>query len=76
MDQISPPNLPQNFSTADLGPISRPDTVTRLFMRVVALAERLNRRYSRVGNPPVYDITTLVEHAISALARRRFTGVY
>ncbi len=25
---------------------------------------------------PVYDITTLVEHAISAVARRRFTGVY
>jgi hypothetical protein len=25
---------------------------------------------------PVYDITTLVNHALSALVRRRFTGVY
>jgi len=25
---------------------------------------------------PVYDITTLVEHAISAVVRRRFAGVY
>jgi len=25
---------------------------------------------------PVYDITTLVEHAVSAVARRRFVGVY
>jgi hypothetical protein len=25
---------------------------------------------------PVYDITTLVEHAISAIVRRRFSGIY
>jgi hypothetical protein len=25
---------------------------------------------------PVYDITTLVNHTLDALVRRRFTGVY
>jgi hypothetical protein len=25
---------------------------------------------------PVYDITTLVNHTLGALVRRRFTGVY
>jgi beta-hydroxylase len=29
--------------------------MTRVFMNVVAFAERLNVRFSRVGNPPIYD---------------------
>ena len=57
MDQTLPPTQSQTNANA-LGPISRPDVVTRLFMRVVALAERMNRRFSRVGNPPVYDVAT------------------
>ena len=45
----------QNFGTDNITPLSRPSVVARGFMRVVAWAERLNIRYSRVGNPPVYD---------------------
>lgn len=35
--------------------MARPSLITRIFMAVVALAERLNVRLSRVGNPPIYD---------------------
>ncbi len=36
----------------------RPSLLTRLFMAVVAWVERLNVKYSKVGNPPVYDNAT------------------
>jgi ornithine lipid ester-linked acyl 2-hydroxylase len=45
----------QSFGTAGIEPLARPSLVTRLFMRVVALAERLNLKYSKVGNPAIYD---------------------
>jgi beta-hydroxylase len=45
----------QQFGTAGIKPMERPSLVTRAFMRVVATAERLNLKYSRVGNPPIYD---------------------
>lgn len=45
----------QNFGTPGIRPMTRPSLVTRTFMRVVAIAERLNLRCSKVGNPPVYD---------------------
>ena len=48
------PDPSQNFGTAGIKPMTRPSLVTRAFMRVVAAAERLNLRYSKVGNPPVY----------------------
>lgn len=48
----------QAQATAGLGPMTRPSLVTRAFMRVVAGAERLNVRCSKVGNPPVYDPAT------------------
>lgn len=48
----------QNFGTDNIGPLDRPARLARLFMRVVAWAERLNVRYSRVGNPPVHDNAT------------------
>jgi ornithine lipid ester-linked acyl 2-hydroxylase len=52
----SPRSVPQqNFATAGIAPLSRPSAVTRLFMAVVAWAERLNLRHARLGNPPVYD---------------------
>ena len=35
--------------------MGRPSLITRVFMRVVAFAERLNVALSRVGNPPIYD---------------------
>ncbi len=49
---------PHNTQAAGLPPLSRPGLVTRFFMRVVAFAERLNRRFSKVGNPPVYANAT------------------
>ena len=45
----------QNFGTAGIKPLSRPSLTTRAFMGVVALIERLNLKYSKVGNPPIYD---------------------
>lgn len=45
----------QTFGTEGITPMGRPSAVTRFLMGVVAWAERLNLRYSKVGNPPVYD---------------------
>jgi beta-hydroxylase len=45
----------QKFGTAGIKPLERPSLVTRAFMRVVAFVERLNLKYSKVGNPPIYD---------------------
>jgi len=54
-DQLLPQ---QNFGTTGVAPMDRPSWTTRLFMGIVAAAERLNLRYSKVGNPPVYDNAT------------------
>jgi beta-hydroxylase len=48
-------NPTQNFGTAGIKPMERPSLVTRAFMRVVSFVERLNLKYSKVGNPPIYD---------------------
>ncbi|MDR6292277.1 MULTISPECIES: aspartyl/asparaginyl beta-hydroxylase domain-containing protein [Inquilinus] len=49
----------QTIVTEGIDPtLDRPSAVTRFFMRIVAGAERLNLRYSKVGNPPVYDNAT------------------
>jgi aspartyl/asparaginyl beta-hydroxylase (cupin superfamily) len=49
----------QTFTTEGLGPsLVRPSLVTRFFMGIVAWAERLNLRQSKVGNPPIYDNAT------------------
>jgi aspartyl/asparaginyl beta-hydroxylase (cupin superfamily) len=48
-------NPTQNFGTAGIRPLQRPSVVTRAFMRVVAFVERLNLKYSKVDNPPIYD---------------------
>ena len=45
----------QNFGTPGIKPLERPSLVTRAFMAVVAFVERLNLKYSKVGNPPIYD---------------------
>ncbi len=45
----------QSFGTPGIRPLARPRASTRFFMRIVAGAERLNLRYSKVGNPTVYD---------------------
>ena len=48
-------NPSQTFGTQGLQPMARPSLVTRVFMHVVAFAERLNLACSKVGNPAVYD---------------------
>ena len=49
----------QRFATEGLEPaMVRPGRAARFFMAVVAFAERLNLKYSKVGNPPVYDNAT------------------
>ncbi len=46
----------QSLATPGLEPtMVRASLLTRVFMGVVALAERLNLACSKVGNPPVYD---------------------
>jgi aspartyl/asparaginyl beta-hydroxylase (cupin superfamily) len=45
----------QRFGTEGIAPMRRPSLLTRMFMRVVAFAERLNVAFSKVGNPPIYD---------------------
>jgi len=48
-------NAIQNFRTAGIKPLTRPSLIIRVFMGVVAWVERLNLKYSKVGNPPIYD---------------------
>ncbi len=48
----------QTFGTEGMAAMERPSPVTRMFMSVVALAERLNLRHSAVGNPPVFSNAT------------------
>ena len=45
----------QKLATAGIAPLERPSLLTRFFMGIVARAERLNLKYARLGNPPVYD---------------------
>ncbi len=47
--------LSQTFGTDGIKPMGRPSLVTRIFMGVVAWVERLNLKYSKVGNPAIYD---------------------
>ncbi len=50
-----PPGGEQVFTTKGIKPLGRPGWHVRLFMAIVEAAERLNRRYSKVGNPSVYE---------------------
>ncbi|WP_119388290.1 aspartyl/asparaginyl beta-hydroxylase domain-containing protein [Taklimakanibacter lacteus] len=45
----------QKLATAGIAPLERPSAITRFFMGIVARAEKLNLKYARLGNPPVYD---------------------
>ena len=45
----------QKFGTVGIRPMGRPTLVTRIFMRIVSVAERLNLAFSKVGSPPSYD---------------------
>ncbi len=54
-DTTQSPELTQTFGTQGIEPMRRPGVVTRAMMRLVAWAERLNVKCSRVGNPCFYD---------------------
>lgn len=56
--QVEPLSGKQSFGTAGIEPMSRPSWITRILMGIVSWAERLNLKYSKVGNPPVYDNST------------------
>lgn len=56
--QADPFRPQQTFGTTGMAPMARPSWTTRLFMGIVATAERMNLRCSKVGNPPVYDNAT------------------
>ena len=45
----------QTWQTEGLAPMERPGVVVRMFMAIVAFAERLNRACATHGNPCVYD---------------------
>src|SRR4051812_39354847 len=45
----------QKLATDGIAPMDRPSVLTRFFMGIVARAEKLNLKYARLGNPPVYD---------------------
>jgi beta-hydroxylase len=45
----------QSWKTDGIATMERPGAVTRLFMAIVALAERLNLKLAKLGNPCVYD---------------------
>lgn len=47
-------DIAQTFGTAGIKPMERPNALTRFMMRVVEAAERLNVKFSKVGNPCVY----------------------
>ncbi|MVA80886.1 aspartyl/asparaginyl beta-hydroxylase domain-containing protein [Agrobacterium vitis] len=48
----------QTFGTNGIAPMDRPSRITRFFMGIVAWAEKLNYKYAKLGNPPVYDNAT------------------
>lgn len=58
MNAMEKTEVQQSFGTAGLAPMDRPSRITRMLMGIVAWAERLNLKYSKVGNPPVYDSAT------------------
>src|ERR1700730_15766226 len=45
----------QRRATEGIVPMDRPGVLARFFMAVVQLAEQLNLRYAKFGNPCVYD---------------------
>ena len=46
--------LQQDWATKGIAPMERPGRIARLFMGVVAFAERLNRKHAKLGNPCVF----------------------
>ena len=48
-------NPTQVFHTEGVETLEAPRPITRILLRIIAWVERLNRRFSKVGNPCVYD---------------------
>lgn len=62
----------QRWQTDGIAPLERPGALNRLFMGIVAFAERQNLRRSKVGNRCVYDSATFpwaagIEHEWRAI---------
>ena len=51
-------DIDQKFGTRGVRPMGRPSALVRAFMAIVAFVERLNLKYSKVGNPAIYDNAT------------------
>ncbi len=47
--------------------LERSSLITRTLMRMAAFIERLNVRFSRVGNPPIYDKAVSLSAGAKAL---------
>src|SRR6185369_13698542 len=54
-DMNRAPAPAQAWKTDGIAAMERPGAGARLFMAIVALVERLNLRYARLGNPCFYD---------------------
>src|SRR5688500_6062687 len=55
-DRASATAAVQSWKTDGIAPMERPGVVVRVFMAIVAAAERMNRACARLGNPCVYDV--------------------
>ncbi len=55
-ESVRPTEVPvQAWETEGIAPMQRPGAVARVFMAIVAFAERLNLKCAKLGNPCVYD---------------------
>ncbi len=55
LEAVKPQRNKQVFGTQGIKPLSRPKLWVRLLMGFIAWVERLNLKFSKVGNPCVYD---------------------
>lgn len=53
--RVDPAAVEQRWATEGIAPMERPGAVGRLFISIVAFAERLNLKYARLGSPCIYD---------------------
>ena len=49
---------PPRWETEGIQPIQYPNLMARIFMRIVAWAERLNSKYSKLGEQQIYENTS------------------
>lgn len=54
-DAVTGATPAQALSTEGIAPMQRPGVISRLFLAIVAFAERQNLKCAKLGNPCVYD---------------------